>query len=932
MFFTLVQIILLLAVPAALLWAFNQNSIKPKCTGRNSASGGKDATTTTTTTGAATAAKTALAKHEEQKTHAVASNGSVTAATTSIADAGTSNSNNTHDNGKKKNVKFVDPATAATATTATTTTTAPYKPRILITYATSSQNALTLAHKLFNAIHGQIAEMHKSNNDHDNEGAGGGGVVAHPMTPTVKILELREEDPHACSVDSLLENNIHSPNFYSLIVLVTSTFTDGAAPPRSQVFQKVLRDAFEDHRVPRDALGKKRFALFGLGDIAYGEKNFCSFGKEVVSYCRGMGAPHFVVPPVYATEAKVSGLFQIFSQTLLKWLSRTEFLSDGTFRVQKKAIAATAAATAAGKSASCGNSSGCCQTNDGGGGGGEENTCGCKSANNASNDDTGHTAHGGEYVSSASDNDEDGSGFDEIEDLIEDMDGAQVANAAPRELLNPKLRKNLEKQGYGLIGSHSGVKLCRWTKAMLRGRGGCYKHTFYAINSSQCMELTPSLACANKCIFCWRHHTNPVSTSFRWKVDPPEDIFRGGLQKHVRMINTMRGVPGVSEDALQHAFTVKHCAMSLVGEPIMYPRINEFLQMLHANEKHPERRISSFMVTNAQFPEQLRMLRPVTQLYLSIDAPTPEELKRIDRPLFEDYWERCLGCVDVLRRKRNTRTVFRLTLVNRLNDENVAAYADLVEMGWPDFIEVKGVTFCGTSHTNTINMKTNVPRHDEVITFCDRLCQELARRKPNYATQAMNDAAAEDEERKNTNNEDEGEEEDEFTFIVPEAERNRPYHIACEHEHSCCVLVSLDKFYFNRRWNTWIDYGKFFDLAARYETENGPWIPRNNDDDDDKKNGNTENDDGDDQVAVPVATATAKTATTTTEQHHQQQPEEVFSFTSMDYCAPTPAWAVYRSAERGFDPAQTRVIRKNARPVAPGADSATAAAVTATVE
>jgi hypothetical protein len=26
------------------------------------------------------------------------------------------------------------------------------------------------------------------------------------------------------------------------------------------------------------------------------------------------------------------------------------------------------------------------------------------------------------------------------------------------------------------------------------------------INSYQCMEATPSLACANKCTFCWRHH------------------------------------------------------------------------------------------------------------------------------------------------------------------------------------------------------------------------------------------------------------------------------------------------------------------------------------------------------------------------------------------------------------------------------------------
>lgn len=57
------------------------------------------------------------------------------------------------------------------------------------------------------------------------------------------------------------------------------------------------------------------------------------------------------------------------------------------------------------------------------------------------------------------------------------------------------------------MGSHSGVKMCRWTKSMLRGRGGCYKHTFYGIESHRCMESTPSLACANKCVFCWRWYS-----------------------------------------------------------------------------------------------------------------------------------------------------------------------------------------------------------------------------------------------------------------------------------------------------------------------------------------------------------------------------------------------------------------------------------------
>ena len=45
---------------------------------------------------------------------------------------------------------------------------------------------------------------------------------------------------------------------------------------------------------------------------------------------------------------------------------------------------------------------------------------------------------------------------------------------------------------------------CIFLQSMLRGRGGCYKHTFYGIESHRCMESTPSLACANKCVFCWR--------------------------------------------------------------------------------------------------------------------------------------------------------------------------------------------------------------------------------------------------------------------------------------------------------------------------------------------------------------------------------------------------------------------------------------------
>ena len=62
----------------------------------------------------------------------------------------------------------------------------------------------------------------------------------------------------------------------------------------------------------------------------------------------------------------------------------------------------------------------------------------------------------------------------------------------------------------------------------------------------------------------------------------------------------------------------------------MYPHISKFVELLH------QREISSFLVCNAQHPEQLRQLGKVTQLYASIDAPTKDELKRVDRPLYRE--------------------------------------------------------------------------------------------------------------------------------------------------------------------------------------------------------------------------------------------------------------------------------------------------------
>jgi len=280
------------------------------------------------------------------------------------------------------------------------------------------------------------------------------------------------------------------------------------------------------------------------------------------------------------------------------------------------------------------------------------------------------------------------------------------------------------------------------------------------------METTPSLACANKCVFCWRHHSNPVGTEWKWAMDPPDMILNGALENHYKMIKQMKGVPGVLPERYEEGFKVRHCALSLVGEPIMYPEINKYVDLLHSKE------ISSFMVTNAQFPEAMKQLKPVTQLYVSIDASTKETLKAIDRPLHKDFWERFISSLEELGRK-NQRTVYRLTLVKGWNAEEIENYAKLVSLGKPDFIEVKGVTYCGTSKASKLTME-NVPWHEEVIFFVKKLVEKLP-----------------------------------------------DYDISCEHEHSNCLLITHKKFLVDGVWKTWIDYDKFHILYRDFEESNG---------------------------------------------------------------------------------------------------------------
>ena len=72
-------------------------------------------------------------------------------------------------------------------------------------------------------------------------------------------------------------------------------------------------------------------------------------------------------------------------------------------------------------------------------------------------------------------------------------------------MIPSKVKRILKKQHYEIVGKHSAVQICRWTKRSLRDEGVCYKEKFYGIKSHLCCQMTPAVMwCPNKCVHCWR--------------------------------------------------------------------------------------------------------------------------------------------------------------------------------------------------------------------------------------------------------------------------------------------------------------------------------------------------------------------------------------------------------------------------------------------
>lgn len=272
-------------------------------------------------------------------------------------------------------------------------------------------------------------------------------------------------------------------------------------------------------------------------------------------------------------------------------------------------------------------------------------------------------------------------------------------------------RKNLEKQGYRIVGNNAACKICEWTKKSVLDKDVCYKQQFYGIKSHQCCQMTPNMVCTNRCVFCWRDTT--AFTNTKAKFDEPEDIIKGVVEAQKKLLVGFFGNEKANKQKLKEAMKPQFFAISMTGEPTIYPKLSELIEGMH------KMKACTFLVSNGLFPKNIEGLDELPrQLYISVDAPNEKTYKEIVRPTMKNSWKMFNKTLELMP-SLDTRKVLRLTMVKGKNMKDEKDYAKIIRKAQPDFIETKSYMWIGHSKEN-LEIK-NMPLHKDIREFSKKI-------------------------------------------------------------------------------------------------------------------------------------------------------------------------------------------------------------------
>ncbi|MFH0701453.1 MAG: 4-demethylwyosine synthase TYW1 [Candidatus Woesearchaeota archaeon] len=291
-------------------------------------------------------------------------------------------------------------------------------------------------------------------------------------------------------------------------------------------------------------------------------------------------------------------------------------------------------------------------------------------------------------------------------------------------MLTSNQKKKALTQQYRLVGRHSAVKICHWTKECLRNGRVCYKQEFYGIHTGNCLEMTPVITCNHRCLHCWRD-TTLFAPKWEGVADDPKEIIKGCIEARKKLMIGFGGRENVKSENLkfQQYLLPDHAAISLTGEPCLYPRLPELIDSFFEDFNFR----TVFLVTNGTVPEMLKRIGKEsnhypTNIYLSLQAYDFPSHKKLNHPVIPATWDLMQESMQYLATiKDKTRTIMRITAIKGMNMAQAKEFLPYIKLMQPHFIEVKGYGFLGMSRRRLT--EENVPSWEEVQQFAEEIAK-----------------------------------------------------------------------------------------------------------------------------------------------------------------------------------------------------------------
>lgn len=284
-------------------------------------------------------------------------------------------------------------------------------------------------------------------------------------------------------------------------------------------------------------------------------------------------------------------------------------------------------------------------------------------------------------------------------------------------MVSKKKAEDLYRQGYRIAGNHSAIKPCLWCKKAIRGEGHCYKQDFYDTISHRCVQMTPALdVCTHRCVWCWRdiEFTKP---KWKGKTDDPKFIIDECIKANIKYLQGFGGNKKTDFKKYKEINNPEQFAISLSGEPTMYPKLPELILELR------KRGINQFLVTNGTQPAMLKKLlekkTQPTQLYITLPAPDKKTYLKVCRPLIRGGWEKIIKSLSLVSKFK--RNVVRMTLVKDINMANPDKYAKLIKKYRPRYVECKAYMWVGYSKKRL--EQRNMPLHKDIKEFAAEIAR-----------------------------------------------------------------------------------------------------------------------------------------------------------------------------------------------------------------